>query len=499
MNNIRDRKEDIINNILTEVLEKIRPSGEERKRLRKIFEYIKNRVTACLKNYVNEECFEVSLQGSVAKDTFLSGEADIDIFVIFNPTCTLDPSQILTNFVTWLRTCLKDLPNYTEYAEHPYLIINVKGLDINVVPSFRPLVRNNEVKFLTSVDRTPLHTNYILNKLSAEQRDEVRLLKSFLKALGIYGAEIRIRGFSGYLTELLIAYYGSFINVLKSSRQWRPFKTCIDLEGHYSNEEECLKVFEKSPLIVVDPVDSKRNAAAALSLRSLSIFVLASNLFLHKPSREFFHIYRKGEKLEGYLADEEFRKRGSTFIAVIVGLCEKTSPETIWGQLRRIEKVISQILKERRYAVLYHDSWSDERKIAIIAFELAHLLADCYEVFRGPSALDFENSVRFIEKNLGRILAGPWIDENGYLHVIRKRKRCLEHEFAEVIIPTIENILSIGSVRAVVHTLAEAEKHVAEISGKDVLESFRQWVKDFTYRNLVLDIYTASSDPDTNV
>ncbi len=37
------------------------------------------------------------------------------------------------------------------------------------------------------------------------------------------------------------------------------------------------------PLIVVDPVDPHRNVAAALSLQTLSEFVVASRNYLEKP------------------------------------------------------------------------------------------------------------------------------------------------------------------------------------------------------------------------
>ena len=55
-----------------------------------------------------------------------------------------------------------------------------------------------------AADKSPFHTEYVTNKLDEEKRDQVRLLKKFLKSLGIYGAEIAKNGFSGYVTEVLI-------------------------------------------------------------------------------------------------------------------------------------------------------------------------------------------------------------------------------------------------------------------------------------------------------
>jgi len=42
-------------------------------------------------------------------------------------------------------------------------------------------------------------------------------LKQFMKGIGVYGSELRRRGFSGYLTELLVINYGSFLGVLKEA------------------------------------------------------------------------------------------------------------------------------------------------------------------------------------------------------------------------------------------------------------------------------------------
>jgi len=44
----------------------------------------------------------------------------------------------------------------------------------------------------------------------------------------------------------------------------------------------------QSPLIVVDPVQKERNAAAALSLEMFSRFVAAARLYVHQPSPRFF-------------------------------------------------------------------------------------------------------------------------------------------------------------------------------------------------------------------
>ena len=42
-----------------------------------------------------------------------------------------------------------------------------------------------------------------------------RFFKEFLKAIGAYGANSAIGGFSGYLVEILCIKYGGFLNLVK--------------------------------------------------------------------------------------------------------------------------------------------------------------------------------------------------------------------------------------------------------------------------------------------
>jgi tRNA adenylyltransferase (EC 2.7.7.25) len=62
----------------------------------------------------------------------------------------------------------------------------------------------------------------VISNLHREQKDEVRLLKKFMKGIGVYGAEIKVKGFSGYVAELLVYFYDSFRNVLPPRRAGSP-------------------------------------------------------------------------------------------------------------------------------------------------------------------------------------------------------------------------------------------------------------------------------------
>ncbi len=70
--------------IQREVLKGIVPKDKERRRAQELSETIIQEVTSAARKSSLKA--EVSLEGSVAKDTWLSGEADIDIFLKVDST-----------------------------------------------------------------------------------------------------------------------------------------------------------------------------------------------------------------------------------------------------------------------------------------------------------------------------------------------------------------------------------------------------------------------------
>src|SRR3989442_9808892 len=73
-----------IQTVLDQVAKKVFPSVAERERMSQLAERLKGQV----QNILDRAGFggNVSVQGSFARDTWLSGEADLDIFVSFPPT-----------------------------------------------------------------------------------------------------------------------------------------------------------------------------------------------------------------------------------------------------------------------------------------------------------------------------------------------------------------------------------------------------------------------------
>ena len=136
---------------------------------------------------------------------------------------------------------------------------------------------------------SPFHTEYINNNLDEEKRKQVRLLKKFLKSVGVYGAEIATNGFSGYVAEILILKYGSFETALQALSNIGGEKNVIAIG---KADQDILESFH-GPIIIIDPIDPRRNLGAAISAESIGKLVLAARAFLAKPSLDFFKEKRK--------------------------------------------------------------------------------------------------------------------------------------------------------------------------------------------------------------
>lgn len=70
------------------------------------------------------------------------------------------------------------------FSEHPYTHGKFDGIDVDIVPCY---ILNSTKKLQSSVDRTPFHTYYIKSHLTCFQKNQVRLLKKFMKTIGTYG------------------------------------------------------------------------------------------------------------------------------------------------------------------------------------------------------------------------------------------------------------------------------------------------------------------------
>ena len=106
-------------------------------------------------------------------------------------------------------------------------MLKIGGFEVDLVPCY---ALPDASRIRSAVDRTPFHTRFVLSSLDDVKRGQVLLLKQFMKGIGVYGAEAKVQGFSGYLTELLIIKYGDLLNVLRAASGWRP-GTVMDMDA----------------------------------------------------------------------------------------------------------------------------------------------------------------------------------------------------------------------------------------------------------------------------
>lgn len=402
----------LIDEICFKVAEKVTPSKEEKEKINVLInEIISKLFIEASKENINAE---IRVEGSIAKDTWLKGEADIDIFMRVPPTLTRKDLEI--KCLNIAREAFKDYKIVERYAEHPYLEVWIKETKVNIVPCFKV----EKGKWKSATDRTPFHTDFMKEKLNETLKREIRILKKFMKGTGLYGAEIKIGGFSGFLCELLTLYYGSFKNVLEAASNWRK-KQVIDVAGWFSGkEEEAYDLFDEN-LIVVDPVDKSRNAAASVFESKLWEFVSASRMFLKKPSLNFFY-----PPLQKILSEKEISEKLSKvnldLLFLVFGEINAVV-DVLWGQLYKTENALKNFLKANDFKVFRSASWSDEKNLNVILFELEKESVFSPKKHVGPPIEKRKESEDFIIKHLYAedTIAGPWIE--GERWVVEKRRK----------------------------------------------------------------------------
>ena len=277
------------------MLHRIKPNAQEERVLH-------DRISAFLEK-VNARLGDAKaiLGGSGAKGTWLRNQHDADIFVLFPFEKYREKSEQLSDI---LEPQLKKVFQFERlHGSRDYFRVREGEFVFEIIPILK--IKNaRDARNITDV--SPLHAMWVKKNSSEKIRDDIRLAKAFCKAQGCYGAESYIRGFSGYVLEILVIHYGGFEKLLKAALKWEE-KQIIDAGGLYKKKENVWMAVNQaklySPLIVIDPVDAARNACAALDKEKWLLFKSKAQAFLKKPSVRFF------EKDEITL--EKLKKKGT--------------------------------------------------------------------------------------------------------------------------------------------------------------------------------------------
>ena len=407
-----------MNKIEKQVLKKITPTHEYREKVKEIVEEIR----IILKNEIKKRKLPVTIQlvGSIAKDTYLQNNMDIDFFICF--PSYFKKEEIARHALSIGRSFLKNTEE--SYAEHPYLRGYYEEFYTEIVPCYK--IENAEQK-LSAVDRTPLHTKYVVDNMSQSQKQEVRLLKQFLKGINCYGAEAQIQGFSGYLCEIIILYYKTFDNTIKKVSRWKKqIKLSLTTKDFMDFD---------TPLVFIDPVDSNRNVASVLTKEKFNLFVKACDEYIKNPKYTFFFPNPSKpwslSKIKEIIKKQDCRYLGIKF--------EKPEiiDENLYPQIRKTARSVLENLERYDFKVYDTTYFIDEENIYIIIKTHKDDLSKTM-IHTGPPITKKENAEEFLKKweNNKLVIKKPYQKNNRWYVEIKRQyidiKKFLEKEFEKL-------------------------------------------------------------------
>ncbi|MFC6905111.1 CCA tRNA nucleotidyltransferase [Halalkalicoccus tibetensis] len=410
------------------VRERATPTDQERERLAAATDRLVARVESATADLpVGTDVVRV---GSTARGTWLSGDQDIDLFVRFPPDLPREELESLG-----LEVGHAVLPDgRAEYAEHPYVTGEFEGYDVDLVPCYRV---DSATEARSAVDRTPFHTAYVEEAITPELAADVRVLKRFLTACGIYGSDLRTEGFSGYLTELLILELDGFEPLIEAVADWHP-PVELDPAEHGS------RAFD-DPLVVIDPTDPERNVAAVLSSTNLARFQHHARALLAEPAIERFEP-AEPDPLDGATLESHLERRGTTPLALRVPAPDLVDDQ-LYPQLGKSRLSLAGELDRRGFPVIRSAAFANDH--AVLLIELANDELPAIERHAGPPVAVGEHASAFYEKYEAGDAYGPFVDGGRYI-VEREReyttaRDCLEGELFSVALgPAVENALEDG-------------------------------------------------------
>jgi tRNA nucleotidyltransferase (CCA-adding enzyme) len=401
-----------INAIQQEILKKITPNQADRAKITALARELQQKVAhACQERGVKAT---VRVEGSVAKDTWLREEPEIDIFMRL-PT-TIPRRSLGEISLKIARKATQGATQIERFAEHPYLEAFIGEVRLNIVPCYD--VKQGE--WQSATDRTPFHTDYVKKRLNEDLRGEVRLLKKFLQGITAYGAEIKTGGFSGYLCELLILHHKSFIKTLRAFAGYTQ-RTTIDIEGYYEGREKELKLLFLEPLVIVDPVDKARNVASAVQPQKLYTLVGAARAFLKTPNTKFFYP-PKVKALTVEALKSKLGTHGASFVFLTLGNIEAV-PDVLWGQLYKTQRALRKLAELNDFKVLRNAVWSNEKTLSVFAFELEQHVLPGVKKHLGPPLKREKECENFLSKYARHngVVSGPSIEDGRWVVELQRR------------------------------------------------------------------------------
>ncbi len=418
-----------IDKLIEGISKECTPTSEEEINLHTMANKVKNKLESCVYEYkLRLMIKEIVFGGSFAKGTWLKNEADIDIFIKFRNDVDFDHFETYGKLIGM--QALKEYSPYLRYADHPYVEAYVDGVKFNIVPCF-------DVSFgdwKSAADRSPFHTSYVVSNLNQEKKNQVRVLKKFLKSLKIYGAEISIEGFSGYVCEVLILKFGSFLSTIQFFSTYSTDNSVIGITKPDHEQEKHKRIFD-SFLVILDPIDENRNLGSAISSRSVATLIQSSRKFLSNPGNNYFRepVSHSNNDLKDLL---------SSFILVIEFKYSHRPSDVIWGQLKKMTRSVCKFVESYGFRILkYHCNVDEKEKVCVIALLYESLTISKLSFKIGPEIFRFHDVEKFIEINDGSPL--KWLGNNSRTKCLLLREFTNAKDYLEFVLKNKPDLIGI--------------------------------------------------------
>jgi tRNA nucleotidyltransferase (CCA-adding enzyme) len=369
--------------VLDSVLRRVTPTETERKETKEALEAAKRATEAV----IGPMGLSYTVAGSFVRDTWLPDKKEFDIFILF--PASEERSALEKKGLAIGKDVMRRLggKHVVAYAEHPYVRGTLGKFHIDIVPCFAV---KSAAEMKSSVDRTPFHNKWLEGNFPAALAPDTRLLKRFAKGIGVYGADTKTLGLSGYLCELLMVRYRTFERFLSEASLWEAGKVVIDPAGHKTPPGR----FRGEPLIVIDPVDPGRNVASALSPANFLRVVALSGRLLKMPSLSLFFPPERRPGLPGLRA--LLRAKGTRLVGVSFAT-PAVLDDIFWPQLRKSAARLEAMMEDSGFRVMGSGAFSDG-KTSLLLLEMEVWELPAIRKVRGPHVFSSTNMDNFLRK-----------------------------------------------------------------------------------------------------
>jgi tRNA nucleotidyltransferase (CCA-adding enzyme) len=420
--------------VLRTARSEVQPTEEEQRRLRRLSAKLQSATAKAAARY--KETRSVVVGGSYAKGTWLPGEADLDIFVKFSTDT--DERRFEEVGLKIGEQATAGYPRGKKFAQHPYTEATVEGVKVNIVPCY-DVPRGH---WKSAADRSPFHVD-IVKGLPYEKKTEIRLLKKFMRATGVYGAEIETQGFSGYVAEVLVMKHSDFLGALRAFANISPAP-----DG---------PVFR-----LPDPVDESRDLARAVSPEKLGRVILAAREFLRRPSPSFF----------GRMMGKRHEPLRKEVLAVAFSH-SRMSEDMLWGELKKTLRHLVAHLEAEGFGIARWLAVSDDQSSS--AFLLIPIFASLPPLVHrvGPEVVRGRETEDFLSKNRAKSKL-TWVGEDGRVHILQGREHTAVLGFLREV--TRSGLAAMGASQEVASGISKSGR-VLEKAALRRYASTREWLR----------------------